>query len=132
MHTDNTATGACADNDLYRIIGLFPNDSGEYEMKLIKNTPYEGSDAQTGSSYTASGKGYYWSGSSSNQKNTWKDSTLNTETLNKTYLQSLPSYVQSKITTHTYITGGNTYDNISKKYVYDAYQNEIKNLSWLH
>ncbi len=127
LGANNAATGACDKNDLYRIIGLFPNASGEYEMKLIKNTPYEGSDAETGSSYTASGKGYRWSGSSSNQKNTWKDSTLNTVTLNQNYIKTLPSYVQNKITTHTYITGGNTSANIQSKYVYEAYKNEINN-----
>ncbi len=127
LGTDNNAKGECANNDLYRIIGLFKNDKGHYEIKLIKDTPYEDEDAEI-EGQTPSGKGYRWSGlMSSNYKNTWKDSTLNTVTLNQNYLNSLPSYVQDNIMKHTYITGGNIFDNIQKKYVYETYQNEIKN-----
>ena len=126
LGTDNNATGTCDDNDLYRIIGFFINDTNNYEMKLIKNTPYEGDDAES-SENTASRKGYRWSGSILNKKNTWKDSTINTKVLNTDYLHSLPNYIQSKIIVHTYITTGNSYGNLAEKYVYETYKNEIQN-----
>ena len=122
---NNTVMGLCDDNDLYRIIGLFKNNNGRYEIKLIKNTPYEDDNAKT-TTNTTSGKGYYWSGSNLNEKNTWKDSILNTTILNINYLQSLPSYIQSKIADHIYVTAGAAASGI---YVFEEYQYEIKNLN---
>ncbi len=81
----------CPSGNLYRIIGVFGN-----QVKLIKNTSL---------GY------YYWSGSSSNQSNTWSISTLNTETLNGTYLSTLSSTWQNKIATHTWKVGGMSYSN---------------------
>ena len=77
----------CPNDNLYRIIGVFGN-----EVKLIKNTSI--------------GK-YYWSGSQSNESNTWSNSTLNTSTLNGSYLAGLDNNSwSSMITTHTWKVGG--------------------------
>ena len=98
----------CPSDNLYRIIGVFGN-----QVKLIKNT-------SIGSNY--------WSGSSSNTSNTWSESTLNTGTLNGTYLNGLGSTWSSKIATATWYVGGNTdaniryYPNGTPK---NAYRNEI-------
>ena len=78
----------CPENNLYRIIGVFGN-----EVKLIKATSY--------GSFT------YWSGASSDTSNNiWSESTLNTNTLNVTYLSSFGSNWQNKIATHSWKVGG--------------------------
>ena len=80
----------CPNDNLYRIIGVFGN-----EVKLIKNTSIGN---------------YYWSGSSSNQSNTWSDSTLNTSILNGTYLTGLDNNsLSNMIATHTWKVGGMSY-----------------------
>ncbi len=76
----------CPNDNLYRIIGVF----GE-QVKLIKNT-------SLGS--------YYWSGSNSNRSNTWSNSTLNTGTLNGTYLNGLGTTWSDMIETTTWKVGG--------------------------
>ena len=76
----------CPSDNLYRIIGVFGN-----QVKLIKNTSLGN---------------YYWSGSSSNQSNIWSSSTLNTGTLNGTYLSGLGSTWQNKIATTNWKVGG--------------------------
>ena len=82
----------CPNDNLYRIIGVFGN-----EVKLIKNTSIGN---------------YRWSGSSSNKSNTWSDSTLNTNTLNGSYLVGLDNNSwSSMITTHTWKVGGMSYEN---------------------
>ncbi len=79
----------CPSDNLYRIIGVFGD-----EVKLIKNTSIGN---------------YYWSGSSSNKSNTWSNSTLNTNTLNGSYLAGLDNNSwSSMITTHTWKVGGMT------------------------
>ena len=124
----NEAT--CPEDNLYRIIGYFnvasEGQAAEYQMKLIKAKPYVGQDAIT-SSYTSSGKGYYWSGSSSNSSNTWANSTLNTITLNGdaegNYLHDLGEEWSSKIANHTWKVGGLTHSttNTAKQY----YETEV-------
>ena len=91
----------CPNENLYRIIGVFGS-----EVKLIKNTSLGN---------------YYWSGSSSNQSNTWSSSTLNTETLKGTYLSGFSSTWQNKISTHSWKVGGMAYSqtNTAKQY-YDV------------
>ena len=80
----------CPSDNLYRIIGVFGD-----EVKLIKNTSIGN---------------YYWSGSSSNESNTWSNSTLNTSTLNGSYLAGLDNNSwSSMITTHTWKVGGMSY-----------------------
>ena len=76
----------CPSDNLYRIIGVFGN-----QVKLIKNTSLGD---------------YRWSGSSSNQSNTWSSSRLNTGTLNGTYLNGLSSTWQNKIATTNWKVGG--------------------------
>ena len=91
----------CPSDNLYRIIGVFDD-----EVKLIKNTSLGN---------------YYWSGSSSNTSNTWSSSTLNTETLNGTYLSGFSSTWQNKIATTNWKVGGMAYSdtNTAKQY-YDT------------
>ena len=77
--------GTCPADNLYRIIGVFGN-----QVKLIKNARI----------------GYnYWSGSISNDNNTWSSSTLNTDILNGTYLNTLGSEWTSKIATTSWKVG---------------------------
>ncbi len=90
----------CPSDNLYRIIGVFGS-----EVKLIKNTSLGN---------------YYWSGSSSNQSNTWSSSTLNTETLKGTYLSGFSSTWQNKIATHTWYVGGYTTTAATPKTFYNA------------
>ena len=78
----------CPADNLYRIIGVFGN-----QVKLIKNTSIGN---------------YYWSGSSSNTSNTWRSSTLNTGTLNGTYLNGLGSKWSNLISTHAWKVEGIT------------------------
>ena len=91
----------CPNENLYRIIGVFGS-----EVKLIKNTSLGN---------------YYWSGSDSNESNTWSSSTLNTGTLKGTYLSGFSSTWQNKISTHSWKVGGMAYSqtNTAKQY-YDV------------
>ena len=88
----------CPSDNLYRIIGVFGN-----QVKLIKNTSLGN---------------YYWSGSYSNQSNTWSSSTLNAGTLNGTYLSGLSSTWQNKIATTNWKVGGMAWSttNTAKQY----------------
>ena len=125
------ATSCPADN-LYRIIGVFGN-----QVKLIKHD-YAGestlgtapaSNGRPNSSYYKGSLSiipyYRWSGSSSNQSNTWSSSTLNTSILNGTYLNTLGSEWTSKIATTSWKVGGNTFSNTYIAPVKTAYTNEI-------
>ncbi len=76
----------CPSDNLYRIIGVFGN-----QVKLTKNTSIGN---------------YYWSGSSTNRGNTWSSSTLNTSTLNGTYLNNLGSAWSNLIANHSWKVGG--------------------------
>ena len=95
----------CPNDNLYRIIGVFGN-----QVKLIKNTSIGNN---------------YWSGSSSNTSNRWSESTLNTGTLNGTYLNGFGNTWISKIATTNWKVGGNTSANIIDVSVKQTYQNEI-------
>ena len=75
----------CPTDNLYRIIGVF----GDL-VKLIKSTSLGN---------------YYWNDSRSN---TWSDSTLNTGTLNGTYLNGLGTTWSDMIETTTWKVGGIT------------------------
>ena len=61
---------------------------------------------------------YYWSGSSSNISNTWSSSTLNTDILNGTYLNTLGSEWSSLIATTSWKVGGMAWSttNTAKQY----------------
>ena len=127
------ATSCPADN-LYRIIGVFDG-----QVKLIKYDYAGESTLGTApvrivipnSSYYKGSlsniPNYYWSGSSSNDSNTWSSSTLNTDILNGTYLNTLGSEWTSKIATTSWKVGGNTYSNITQNATPKiAYTNEIE------
>ncbi|MBE6140423.1 MAG: hypothetical protein E7172_02680 [Firmicutes bacterium] len=112
----------CPTENLYRIIGVF-NNGGEEQVKLIKwdfaTSDMLGTAQTSGNTYTASNnanyKGelttiqrYYWSGSSSNQSNTWSSSTLNTTALNTNFTAYLGSEWTEMIATTTWKVGGMT------------------------
>ena len=78
----------CPSDNLYRIIGAFDDDKdGNYQIKLIKNTSI--------------GK-MAWNSSSNN---TWSSASLNTGTLNGTYLSGLGTWA-SMIVEHDWEVGG--------------------------
>ncbi|MBE6140531.1 MAG: hypothetical protein E7172_03225 [Firmicutes bacterium] len=127
----------CPEENLYRIIGVF-NNNGEEQVKLIKwdyaTEDMLGSMANTllGSSSYPNYKGalttvpvYSWSGSRSNQSNTWNSSTLNTTVLNVNYMTYLGSEWTEMIETTTWKVGGNTLTNIYSSNAKTAYTNEI-------
>ena len=94
------AEGTCANDNLYRIIGLFDDDKdGNYQIKLIKNTSI-GNMA--------------WNSSSNN---TWSSASLNTGTLNGTYLSGLGTWA-SMIAEHDWEVGGmaSSTTNTAKQY----------------
>ena len=95
-----STASTCPSDNLYRIIGVFGS-----EVKLIKNTSLGN---------------YYWSGSSLNRSNTWSSSTLNTETLNGTYLSGLSVTWQNEIVTHTWYVGGYSINGATPKAFYNA------------
>ena len=115
----------CPYDNLYRIIGVFDG-----QIKLIKHD-YAG-ESTLGTAPSRNGtpsshyyKGslssipiYYWSGSSSIESNIWSDSTLNTEILNGTYLNTIGSEWASMIATIEWKVGGTTWSlsNTAKQY----------------
>ena len=144
----------CPANNIYRIIGLIPVDvvinesTGVTERqmlyKIIKNDYLTSTESSTGigmyssgwhpdsyggpsdNQYVSNPQGYYWSGSSSNQSNTWSSSTLNTSGLNGSYLTSLGSTWSNKIAKVIWKVGGNTWANIATAIpMSTVYKNEI-------
>ncbi len=133
-----------SDADLYRIIGFFPNDEGEYEMKLIKYdyaTKEELGDNLTAeggaykSNYTPGNENYqgdannyskiasyYWNYSNgSNSSSMWQYSNLNKINLNSYYVDTYLAKVTNlseHITNHKWTTGGykNIYVNVQQTY----------------
>ena len=85
----------CTEDNLYRIIGVIPTQSiigGTYEkrVKLIKATRYI-DETSVSSSVAIDGKGYTYSGTSGHTNN-WAVSTLQSNTLNTIYWNSLGEY----------------------------------------
>lgn len=120
----------CPIENLYRIIGVF-NDS----VKLIKYKYATKEQLNTKSLYGGVGEFYFSAYDSNNvdmfywnseESNNWETSTLNTDVLNKTYLNSLGDYWSNKIGISSWQIGGNTYTNLAKV-VKEVYQNEIVN-----
>ena len=99
----------CPNGNLYRIIGVFGN-----QVKLIKSTSLGN---------------YYWSGSSSNSDNNWSSSTLNTGTLNGTYLNGLGTTWSDMIETTSWKVGGGHYNYLSYGTPKTAYNYELGNNS---
>ena len=104
----------CPDDNLYSIIGMFNNASdGQqalYQYKLIKAEPVE--------DY------HEWTGSSTNQSNIWANSTLNTEYLNQTYLNSLGT-ISDLISMHNWQVGGTGQTNIVNQKIKYAHTKEL-------
>ncbi len=134
-----------SDADLYRIIGLFPNESGEYEMKLIKydyttkeelgdstaavGGSYSGNYTARNDFYRGSSKNeigvYYWNYRTDSGKynSKWNDSNLNQINLNSFYLSYLTKKVaglSEHITEHKWETVGiSNADSYNAKQVYN-------------
>ncbi len=151
-----TTTGPCGngDADLYRIIGLFKNDS-KYEIKLIKydyatsaqlgeEGAYNGAYSSTKTNYKgnqdnlANIGGYFWT-SSDNEVNEWAGSTLEEigSELRKTNLNDyyLNTYLKVKkgldidnlITTHTWSLNGHSTPSVTPKIMYNNEMDKVEN-----
>ena len=96
-----STTTPCPTDNLYRIIGVFGD-----KVKLIKSTSVGGK---------------VWG-----SNNTWSTSSLNTY-LNNEFINIFDETTNGKIAETTWKVGGNTYENIAKKPVKTAYQNEVVN-----
>ncbi len=143
-----TSEGTCANNDsdLYRIIGLFKNNNGQYEMKLIKydyatseqlgdkgaykslynvTYPYSSDDSNYKGPeeiYNTIG-GYYWT-SDSNEVNEWAGSELSKINLNEYYLNTYLKGekhidIDNLIETHTWSLNGHDSYEVTPKVMYD-------------
>ena len=95
----------CPEDNLYRIIGVFGG-----EVKLIRN-------------YSIGNEP--WSGSIYNQNNSWYSSTLNTSTLNNTFLNNFEQIWIDKISTHSWQIGGLTGSNGYSNGAQTAYNYEV-------
>ncbi len=127
--------------NLYRIIGLFKNDSDQYEMKIIKADAATKEDLgdtldPEGSAYSSDAipnlrfyKGrlteyanYRWNstnGTSSgdNNVNMWKNSNLNTENLNKKYYNAIEEPYKTMVVEHEWQVGGTAnYQDVKEVY----------------
>ena len=136
--------GTCANDNLYRIIGLFDDDKdGNYQVKLIK------SDYTTSAMLGTDGRDYYgayssyklyYKGSmelstiaayrwnydtsvSSSGSNNWTTSEFNTINLNTNYWNYLGTTWQNLITPTTWHLGGITSSVNTAKAFYDGERN---------
>ncbi len=113
--------GDCSNEDkLYRIVGVIPiqkdvNGTYELRVKLEKYIAYVGASAIE-TSLTLSGKGYYWSGTTSNQSNNWLNTSLNTQILNNEYWNSIQSYHNYIEDAKWYLGGINNQGSFTKIY----------------
>ena len=147
----------CPADNIYRLIGIIPvevvTDSTTTPLttevqklyKLIKNdyinigaastgpSVYDGGtvnpfNGPSGNQYTATPKGYYWSGSSSNGDSVWSTSLLNTEVLNQNFYNTFSNVFKSYIADVYWKVGGNAYNNVSTASPMNViYTNEISN-----
>ena len=140
--------GTCANDNLYRIIGLFDDDkNGTYQVKLIKsdyataiqlgkdgsyNGIYSfGDDSYKGNNYVNIA-GYFWNNDTNNNK--WNESNLNKVNLNTNYinyLNEINSRYVNMITSHNYQIGDIPYrgalnGTIKSVYNYELGTNSIK------
>ena len=138
------AEGTCANDNLYRIIGIFDDDKdGNYQIKLIKsdyttsdmlgtdgdyNTNTFSSSLYKGSMDTSTIAGYRWNDTSGGNfgSNNWTTSEFNTINLNTNYWNYLGSTWQNLIATTTWhlggMTSGDNTDNTAKAF-YDVERN---------
>ncbi len=100
-------SATCPNDNLYRIIGVFGD-----QVKLIKSTSLGN---------------YYWIGYFSNTTltNIWSRSTLNTGTLNGTYINGLGTTWTDMIETTIWKVGGNTWTNLVSRTIKNVYNYEI-------
>ena len=130
-----TTSSTCSNDYLYRIIGVFDN-----EVKLVKadyptrdqtgttGTYYNdytwSSDNYRGSQTVTSIATYYWS----RYSGSWADSAFNTINLNNTFLNTLSSTWQSKISTHNWkIDSGYESEDVIPKI---AFESENSGTTW--
>ena len=130
--------GTCPTDYLYRIIGVFGDavklikydyakstllgTDGDYS-KSYSDTDWNGTNK--GSNLTSEIGAYYWNYKATESENTWGISLLNKTNLNINYLNNIKTTWSNKIATHTWIVGGNTWNNIGLVSVSTAYKNEI-------
>ncbi len=113
----NTNDGSCdSENDLYRIIGIFKNETtNDYEIKLVKYVYATTTElGNNGAKLYADDIAYGWNLSKGNSyesenTNNWRDSNLNKTNLNSYYYNYLIAKVdglEKYIANHIWITGG--------------------------
>ena len=110
----------CPSGNLYRIIGVFGD-----QTKLVHATYATTAEIGTSAQSTAAND-FYWSGSPKSQDAIWANSTLNTESLNGTFLNNLGTAWSDKIATTTWNVGGMASEKIeSPNTVKDTYDYEV-------
>ena len=136
--------GTCANDNLYRIIGLFDDDKdGNYQIKLIKSdyvtSDMLGTDGRDyagaysydtsyykGSMDTSTIAAYRWNYDTSVSRygsNNWTTSEFNTINLNTNYWNYLGTTWQNLIAETTWHLGGMTSYNNTAKVFYDGERN---------
>ena len=128
----------CPNDNLYRIIGVF-NDTGEYQVKLIKADIASSNLLGTNGDYLVNdeyaeewGKSGYYKGkldqstfdsygwnftnfeetyAATNSYNIWSYSALNTVNLNQNFLANIGSKWSAMISTHSWKVGGVSQSN---------------------
>ena len=136
--------GTCPDEYLYRIIGVFDEDSdGEYNVKLIKadyttsemlgtdSRDYYGNYTSSTSNYkgsmdTSTIAAYRWNYDTSVDlfgSNNWTTSELNKINLNTNYLNYLGSSWSNMIEDSTWYLGGMTSSDYTAKSFYNGERN---------
>ena len=113
-----STASTCPSANLYRIIGVFGD-----QVKLIHAA--HATTAEIGTAAHKSDNKFYWSGSESNQSNTWSSSTLNTSSLNGIFLTNLESTWTNKIATTTWNVGGGSNANLRDSNAKTAYNYEV-------
>lgn len=119
----------CPNDNLYRIIGVFEN-----QVKLIKKDILTSEKAGYVNYTYNNWWGYYgdydtvyyfyWRGNLSNSY-TWENSTLNTDALNQSFINTLDEKWQNLIEIHKWQIGGNTFENIAKNIPKISYSYEL-------
>ena len=100
---NNKNDGLCSDTDLYRIIGLIPDDNGNYEIKVIKNESIGDKQWNNAADETNKIDGHY--------TNEWEFATLKEE-LNGDFYNNLTNEIKNIIVknhrweTRGYVTNG--------------------------
>ena len=136
--------GTCANDNLYRIIGLFDDDKdGNYQIKLIKSDyttsamlgtdgrDYNGAYSSSTSNYKGSMETstiaiYRWNydtSVSSSGSNNWTTSEFNTINLNTNYWNYLGTTWQNLIAETTWHLGGMTSNKYTAKEFYNGERN---------